>query len=336
LLLSAPVLFLGSLLWQLVAGSASAEAGQPLTYVLAPAQDAYACGCDVTLVGYLLWQWALLTLLWGYFGGAVQRLAAVQLTCRRRADAGAAYAFARSHWRGFAGARLALLVGALLPLVLAALLASVGRLDGWLGGVLLAVAILAVVFLALLAVIVGTGCLLGGFLTFPTVACEDSDAFDALSRTFGYAAAGLPRLCLVRLQFFAGVLLGSGWRLLLTAATVGLTLACVRLGAGAAALTRIEAVWGAQGEPFDADRLGLTFGDYAAALVLGSAIFLLVLRWLADLVSRVCCAQTGAYLVLRREIDGVRPDVLRTKPATPTFRTAEEAGFVEVGRVGEQ
>jgi len=334
LLCSAPVLYVGSLVWHLLAGGSGAAPGQPLAYVLAPAREAYLSGCDACLLGYLLWQWMLLSLLWGFFGGALHRLAAVPLTQGRRESRAAAFTFAREHWRGFAGARIALLIGFVIPIAVACLLAAVGRLDGWLGGVLLALLMLAIVLLVILAVIVGSGCLLGGFLTYPTVACEDSDAFDALSRTFGYAAAGLPRLCLVRLQFGLGVLIGSAWRLLLVGVTVGLVLAVLRLGAGAETMTRIEAILGARGVPFDADRLGVSFGDYLAALALGVAVFVLLLRWGADLVARIACAQCGAYLALREAIDHVATDVLRTKPEKPAFRTADEAGFLEVERVG--
>lgn len=347
LLCSAPVLLLGSATWQLIWGAAGAGgaarplAARPLAYLLAPLDQAWRCGCDAALVGYLLWQWMLLTLLWGYFGGILYRLAAVRLTQGRvpgkPAGAGEARAatslFVRAHWRGFAGARLALLLGTTLPLLLASLLATVGRLDGWIGGVLLALVVLVVVLLAALSVVVGSACLMGGFLTGPTIACEDSNSFDALSRAVGYAAAGLPRLCLMRLQFFAGTLIGSAWRLLLTGAVVGLTLAVLRLGAGADAMARIEAVLGARGVPADAARLGLTAGDYLAAIALGLALFVLLLRWAADAVARVHCGQTAAYLVLRREIDHVVTDELCTRPAAPTFRTAAEAGFHERDRI---
>jgi hypothetical protein len=334
LLLSAPVLVLGALAWSLPSGRGLQGLDRPLAFVLGPLRDAWRAGSDASLVGYLLWQWALLTLLWGFFGGALYRAAAVRLTQGRSEERSASAAFARSHWRAFVGARLALLVGAVVPLALAIGLSTLGRIDGTLGGVLLALAILAIVLLASLSVLVSSACLVGGFLTGPTIACEDSDAFDALSRTFGYAAAGVPRLLLIRLRLGLGLLLASLWRLVLVLAVAGLTLACVRLGAGAETLTRLQAVFGALGAPPDAERLGLTFGDQVAAAVLAVVFFVLLLRWGADLISRIHCAQTGAYLCLRAEIDRIAPEVLRTRPQAPTFRTAEEAGFALVERIG--
>ena len=333
LLLSPPVLLVGAVVWSLLAGRGLDGLGRPLAYIVGPAADAYAESCDACLVGYLVFQWALLTLLWGLFGGAIYRAAAVRMTQGRNESPDESRAFARDHWRGFVGARLALLLGAVVPLLLAIGLSTVGRIDGPLGGVLLALGIIAVVLLAVLSVLVASACLVGGFLTGPTIACEDSDAFDALSRTFGYAAAGLPRLVAVRVRFLAGVVLGSGWRLVLAAAIAALTIACVRIGAGEEAMTRIRALFGALGVPGDADRLGLTTGDTIAALALGLVLFVLLLRWAADFVSRVHCAQVGAYLTLRNAIDAVPLDTLRTRPSAPTFRTAEEAGFVEVDRI---
>ena len=335
---SAPLLLVGSFVSHLLsAGPRGALDGiaRPLPYVLAPLKRAYENDADVALLGYLAWQGVLLCLLWGWFGGLLHRMAAAELTQSQREDMRAIKAFGRRHWRAFVGARLALFVGTVVPLALAVLLATGGRIDGWLGGLLLTVAALAAVVLCFASVLVGSSCAVAGFLTAPTVAVEDSDAFDALSRTFGYAGAGLPRLLAVRLTFFSGVLLGSLWRLILTIATILAVLACLRLGAGHAAMDRLAAILGARGQPDDAARLGITFGDYLFAGVVSLLLFLLLVRWLADLVTRVICARCATYLVLRREIDLVPIDVLSTAPAVSPFRTAEEAGLVEVGRVDE-
>ena len=241
--------------------------------------------------------------------------------------------FARRHWRGFVGARVALWLGILVPLVGAVVLALPGRLPGWLGALLLAVAVGAAVLLALAAVLVAGVTAVAGFLAGPTVAAEDSDAFDAVSRTFTYASHGLPRLVALRLLFAGGVLLGTTWRFLRMLAAGGLAWVALRLGAGPAGLDRALAILEAAGTPADAARLGVLRQDYVVAFVLALAAGSLVVLWLADLVSRVCCARMGVYLLRRQEVDRVPPNTLHTPSRRPGHLSADEAGFIEVGRV---
>jgi hypothetical protein len=199
--------------------------------------------------------------------------------------------------------------------------------------VLAPVAILGVVGLALVATVVGTLTLAAAFLSQPAVALDDADLFDAVSRPYTFALAGLPRLVLVRLLFFSGVLLGSGWRLAKTVVAVLLALLVLESAFGAERWGRLTAVVGALGSPADADRLGVTGFDVAAAGALVLAGAALLALWLADLASRIACARTAAYLVLRRAVDRVPCDVIRTPPRIPGPLTAEAAGFTEVARV---
>lgn len=335
LLWSGPLLVLGSLLARLPDPD-MAGILRPLQYVLDPLLEAWRHDRDLALFGYLGLQLLLLALLWGLFGGAIYRLAAVDLTQRRRDDGRAALVFSRRHWRAFVGSRVALWLGVVVPLGAAIALATTGRLPGWFGGLLLAVAVGAAIILALVAVAVASVCVTAGFLSGPAVACEDSDAFEGVSRTFTYAAAGLPRLVGWRLLFAGGVLLGTVWCLVRLVAVVALAWTALRLGAGAAALDRALAILGATGTPADAERLGITTPDYVVAFVFALGAGSLVILWLADLVSRLCCARTAVYLLLRRVIDHVPVDRLRTAPHTSGHRSAEEAGFVEVERIDSE
>jgi len=333
LLWSGPLLVVGSLLARLP-DPAWGDLRRPLTYVLDPLVNAWRLDQDLQLVGYVALQLLLLALLWGLFGGAIYRLAAVDLTQRRREHGRDALEFARRHWRGFVGARVALWLGFAVPLAGAALLAATGRLPGWVGGLLLVVAVGAAIALALAAVVVASVDAVAGFLTGPTVATEDSDAFDAVSRTFTYASSGLPRLVALRLLFAGGVALGTLWRLVRMVAAAGLAYLVLRAGAGAGTLDRAFAVLQATGRPPDAARLGVVPTDYLVAVALALGTGTLLLLWLADLVSRICCARAGVYLVLRHEIDRVALSTLHTPSRRPRHLTADEAGFIEVGRVG--
>jgi hypothetical protein len=335
LLWSGPLLVLGSF----VSRIPDVDPGgilRPVGYVLDPLLNAWRTDQDLALLGYLGLQLLLLALLWGLFGGAIYRLAAVDLTQGRRERGLEGLAFARRHWRGFVGARVALWLGVVAPLLAAALLALPGRLPGWIGGLALAVAVGAAILLALAAVVVASVTAVAGFLTGPTVAVEDSDAFDAVGRTFTYAASGLPRLVGLRLLFLGGVVLGSAWRLLRLAGAAVLAYLALRAGAGTEGIDRALAILGASGAPADAARLGIADHDYVVAAVIALGVGSLAILWLADLVSRVCCARTAVYLLLRRDVDRVPPTTLRTAPHHPGHQGPREAGFVEMGRIGDE
>lgn len=325
-------LLLGAMVFRLIdrGEPAFAELRRPLAYVLSPMHDAWMADRDLASLLYLFVEGALLAIVWGFFGGAVSRLAAVHLATERRETSHAGLAFARRHWKGFAGARAALWAGTLLPVAAAILVASAGRLGGLAGTILLPPAIVVAAVLALVAVVAWTLTTVAGFLTSPTIACEDSDAFDAVSRVYGYAAAGLPRLVGVRLLFLGGVLLGSLWRLVRTAAALVLLGLVIQAGAGPEALRRLTDVLegvGRGGPPASA-------GVLLAALTLATVAGGLAALWLADLVARVACARVGVYLALRHAIDRVPPTSLRTGATSPGRLDADAAGFVEVRRVG--
>ncbi len=325
-------LILGALVFRLIdAGDPAFGAlRRPIAYVIAPLHDAWMADRDLALLLYVFVQGVVLSAVWGFFGGAVSRLAAVHLATDRKESAPAGIAFARRHFKGFAGARAALWASVVLPVVAAAVVSAAGRLPGLAGTILFPPAIVAAALLALVAVVAASLAAVAGFLTSPTIACEDSDAFDAVSRVYGYAAAGLPRLVGVRLFFLAGVFVGSTWRLARTAAAAVLLCLVIQAGAGPDALRRLTDTLFDVGQGTATPQLGTLLASMTFALVIGG----LAALWLADLVSRVLCARVGAYLALRRSIDRIAPAELRTAPVSRGRLGPEAAGFVEVDRVG--
>ena len=325
-------LIVGAVVFRLIDGGDPAFAllRRPIAYVIAPLHDAWMADRDLALLLYLLVEGAFLSAVWGLFGGAISRMAAVHLATDRKESAPAGIAFARRHFKGFAGARAALWASVLLPIVGAILASAAGRLPGLAGTILFPPAIALAALLALVAVVAGSLAAVAGFLTSPTIACEDSDAFDAVSRVYGYAAAGLPRLVGIRLYFLGGVLIGSLWRLLRTAAVVVLIGLVIQAGAGEDALRRLTDTLYDMGHGAPARELGTLLAAMTLAIVVGG----LAALWAADLVSRVICGRVGAYLALRRSIDRIAPTELRTAPVVRERLTPEAAGFVEVDRVG--
>lgn len=288
--------------------------------------DALGALLHVVLVGLLA------SVPWALFGGAVARLAAVELAAGRREAPRDALAFARRHLRGFLGAKAALLLAVAVPVGLAFLVAMLGRLGGPLAPLFSSVAVAAVPALAMAAVVVGSLAALASWLTGPTIATEDSDAFDAVSRVFTYVAAGLPRLLGVRLLFLGGALLGALWRALRTGLALGLTGVALQVGAGRERVDGwLSALSGLVGHGGGAPA---PVADLLPALLLAAVVAGIAALWLADLACRVVCARVGAFLHLREAVDRVPADRLRTAPAGPAFLDAEAAGFVEVTRIG--
>ena len=133
------------------------------------------------LILVLLWN----IVVWGYFGAAICRLAAVQIARNEKAPMGETL--------GFVGERLRHYVLApVMPLLFVAivffLLATGGFIAGWtfflgdiLAGLLWPLVIVAGLIMAVL--LVG---LFGWPLMYPTISVEGSDSFDALSRTYSY------------------------------------------------------------------------------------------------------------------------------------------------------
>ena len=321
---------------RLVGGEALADVPwtRPVELVLGPLRGAWLEDRDLALGLQLLAHAVVLLLVAARFGGELHRLAIVDLAGAPRESGADARRFARRHLRAFYGARMAYVAGVIVPIVAIGALALAGRLPGALGGIGLAVAVAVGGALAILAALVALGGAFGGFLTGPLVAAEGADAFDAVTRAYGYTLDGLPMLLVRRAWFFVGVLLGSAVRALRGLLALLFGHAALSVGAPEA-WARARAVLAAGGTPPDADRLGLGFGDHLAAAVALAVLAGYVLYVLADFVSRVVCARSAVYLLTRRERDHVPVQVLRAAPRVREATRPEDAGFEEVARLAE-
>ncbi|MGE0190924.1 MAG: hypothetical protein AB7T63_02680 [Planctomycetota bacterium] len=307
---------------------------RPVELVLGPLRDAWLEDRDLALGLQLLAHAAVLLLVAARFGGELHRLAVVDLTGSHRESGVDARRFARAHVGAFYGARMAYVVGVVAPVVAIGTLALAGRLPGVLGGAGLAFAVAVGGALAVVAALVLLGGAFGGFLTGPLVAAEGADAFDAVTRAYGYTIDGLPALVLRRAWFFLGVLLGSALRAV--RGLIGLLLGHAALSVGAPdSWARARAILAAGGTPPDAERLGLGFGDHLVGAVALAVVAGYVLYVLADFVARLVCARAAVYLLTRRDRDHVPVHVLRAAPRVREATRPEEAGFEEVARLGE-
>lgn len=269
---------------------------------------------------YGLFFFALSIGIWAYFGGAVARVAALHATRDERIGLSAALNFAQSKFAGFFAIPL-LPVGIVvffgLLLMLGGLVASIPAIGELLAGILFFLALIAGFILAFILI----GSVAGFCMTFPTIAVEGSDAFDALSRTFSYVyqrpwrtvfymwvSIAYGSVCLIFVKFFIRLMLWA------THLFVGIT-----MNIGSPFLTeatsgprpgKLDALWTAPSltgnTPF--------YGSFdTGAQLSGISWFgqVLIKFWVyglwglvaAFVVSLFFSSSTLIYLLLRREVD---------------------------------
>ncbi|MHC4164934.1 MAG: hypothetical protein ACYSUM_22700, partial [Planctomycetota bacterium] len=282
---------------------------------------AFAAGRWGLMATVLLSSWVTWMVVGSFFGLAVTRMAAIELTCDRRAEVREAVRFARGRWHWAFLTPSCLLFGAVLLIAAAAGVMMLGRISG----ALLIVAAPAAFVLAITAVILLLGLLAGGILAWPTIATEWSDAFDAVTRVYGYSFTHSYRVLVYRV--------GAGLTLLGAVITRGFRAVLVLLGFYVAllvgfgreqttALLNAVLLEPAQGLPFPQTVAGWT-------LVTCVAIFLTFL--LARLLVYRLVMRQAVYLLLRLKIDkvpfdnidGYRPDDSAYDPTAQGFELME-------------
>jgi hypothetical protein len=150
---------------------------RPVVYLLHP----NALGWD-TLYFLLVVLWTLAT--WAIFGGAITRIAAVQLARNEKIGMVEALRFTLARWRSYLFASFAPLVG-LAFIAVALLLFGIGNLIPWFAEVWDGLLWFVPLGLGLLMAFVLVG-LIGWPMIHATLSTEGSDSFDALSRSYSY------------------------------------------------------------------------------------------------------------------------------------------------------
>ncbi|MHC4180834.1 MAG: hypothetical protein ACYSWU_25320 [Planctomycetota bacterium] len=277
-----------------------AQLSRPLWEARNPDVDLPKLAC-LLLCG--LWSVAV----WAFFGGAITRIAAVQLACDERVGWAAALRHARSKWLSYFAAPLCPLIG----VVLAALPVWV---LGWLlhvnVGILLAALIWPLALLGgLVMVILLLGLIFGWPLMWATISAEGTDSFDALSRSYAYVF-GRP----LRYLFYvivAAVLGALGWLLVqnFAAAVVGATYWTAGWTAGA----QIDLIKPGGDE--------LTGVGYAGAVIIRFCAGCVKLLAVGFIYGYFWTASTAIYFLLRRDVDDTEMDevFLDEDASEPTY-----------------
>jgi hypothetical protein len=294
---------------------------RPVQSTVAFFREAALAGRWGLLAATLLGIWFVGALVGSFFGLAVTRMAAVELTCRRRSEAKEALRFAARNWFWVLLTPVSLLAGAVALLGAAVLVLRLPALFEPLLVVAGPLALLLCVGAGFLLV----GLLAGGFLASPCIATEWSDSFDAISRVYGYGFGHAHRLLLYRCGGALMMLCAT----LARAARVGLALVLfyAALVAGLGAERATSLLHGIFLEPPQGLLIPPSAGGWAVLLAVAALLTALLARLL---VLRVVLLQ-AIYLRLRfrvdkvpmENIDGYRPDDSAYDPVAQGFELVE-------------
>ncbi|HJN12471.1 MAG TPA: hypothetical protein QF564_27570 [Pirellulaceae bacterium] len=269
---------------------------------------------SITQAAYLLFGGLWNLAVWAFFGGAITRLAAVQLGREERLGMGSAMKHATKNYVWYLLAPLFPLLGLVLTSLPVLALGGLMRLDV---GVLIAGILWPLVLIAgLIMVIFLIGVLFGWPLMFPTISCEEgSDAFEAFSRSFSYTFQRP-----LHYLFYALVTILFGGVCWLVVSQVGVLVVEVSLWA---------ASWGASSERLN----DVLLGTSGTTVVENGG-------WLIDSCNGIVgvivgafnfsffwCGATAIYLLLRRDADQTDIDEVFLEEAQqyglPPMKTVE-------------
>ena len=277
----------------------------------------------------LLSLWALVLL--AVFGGAITRIACVQVARDEKISLRSALRFSTSKFVSFASAPLIpLLIVAVVGLAIAAA-GALGNIPV-VGEIVVAVAFILALLGGFLIALVLIG-LVGGFtLMYPTVAAEGTDSFDAISRSFSYVYAKpwrLGFLAVVAMAYAAATYLFV--RLFLW-----LVLVCSHTAAGlfifrdvAGGRNLLSALWPAPPSftrlSYDIPFINLTTSQDIAAGILAFWVYLVIALLAAYAASLYFSLGTIIYYLMRREVDATELEEVYLDPADEEYGTYADA-----------
>ncbi len=261
--------------------------------------------------GMVLWtvSGAWLLAVWSFFGGAITRIAAVELARDERIEFNEAARFASARYGSYLWSPLSVVVAALVFALF--ILGACWICDAtWTWGIgkllmllVLPLALLGSFLIALLAI----GGLLGGPLMFPAISAEGTDAFDAVSRAFSYVFSRPWRYLAYHLVAFLYAIPSCLFVLLFTGAFLKLALRLCQLGMPHAA-DRFGLVVAAQSPALGGSFSWAPFSQgpllWVTTCLVFAMIFILAgLSW-AYPVSYLFSARTIIYFLMRKAVDG--------------------------------
>jgi hypothetical protein len=241
--------------------------------------------------------------IWAFFGGAITRMAAVQLACDEQVGLVAAMRHACSKWFSYFAAPLCPLVGvllAVLPVALAGLLLRETYVGAWLVALIWPLLLIPGLVIAMLLL----GLIFGWPLMWATISAEGTDSFDALSRSYAYVF-GRP-LHYLFYVLVAAVVGALGWLLV------------QNFAAGVIWATYWAVSWGSGTESIELILDGKLGG---AGTIIGLWVGGVKLLAVGYIYGYFWTASTAIYFLLRRDVDATEMDevFLDEDASEPTY-----------------
>ena len=298
--------------------------------------------------------------IWAFFGGAITRIASVEIATDDRIGLGESVAYARRKYGAYLGATV-------LPAVAVLFLALCCVLFGLLFRMRVVDLFVTLVFFFLVPIagflmfLIGFGGVVGAPLMYPAVSSEGNDSFDAISRAYSYvfgrpwryifynaAALVYGVICSFFVAFFVKCMLqwalasvdyGAGGRFghilprLKTLLSPINNVICDTVGWLGIQIQALD-VTGYISETYGfaqrmlnlqrwgGDNLQLGFWTATAAVLVAICIYVVIGLVVAYIVSLFFSMQTTIYLLLRKGVDGAE--------MTEVYREEDEEDYLSV------
>ncbi len=290
--------------------------------------------CVLGLAAFVWW-----TLVWSLFGGAIARIAAVEVARDERITANEALHFARERFSTFFWGPMGLVVMLGVLLGVNVLIGVIGKIP-WAGDLWIALTYPVVLLLSMIALLGIVGAALSFPLFAPALAAEATDSFDGVSRSFSYLYS---RPWAYLWYFLVAKVYGAigfavvalfGWAL------VALSLGSLGTGldAGRNASRQMDRVWEYLSGPL---RSGgpITMDDFMTEFGATSSVMLLSLTFCVLLVAGLVAGfgvslhyslRTCVYFLLRHKVDATEmdevwmPEAEREEPVAPAPAVAAD------------
>jgi len=274
---------------------------------------------------------ALTLAVWALFGGAISRIASVEVARDEKISIRQALRFSTGKFLSFATAPL---LPVLIFFAFGFLLSLAGLLLNlpFLGPIVVGAGFVVVLAMGVLLICVILGSVGGFGLMYPTIATEGSDSFDAISRSFSYVFARPWRLgfytfvALVHMAvtyFFLRVLL---WGAMLIAH--GFTNLFVFRRSGDQTHV-LESMWPAPvnlGQlSYSVDNLALSTGETIGAFFIACWVYLFLALLGAFVVSLFISSNTIIYYLMRFEVDATELDDVYLEPTDDEYDDLPES-----------
>lgn len=285
----------------------------------------------------LFFAWFLL--LWAIFGGAVSRVAAVQVARDEKISIRQALRFSTGKVLSYVFAPLIpILIIAAIGLILAILAMFVSLPYGF--GGLWSIVVGALFFVALIAGLVmmltAVGLIGGGHMMYPTISVEGSDSFDAVSRSFSYLYARPWQLAFysfVALVYGAVTYLFVRVALYVLLQLVHSSIGLFQWGQAADGTPIVNAMWP---QPSTFMKLSYTpnFDTLGPLQSTGAAfiafwVYLTIAMLGAYAVSLYFSSSTVIYYLLRKDVDATEMDEVYVEPNDEEFVETPPATVME-------